>query len=198
MKQTKYWQGLAWDCYTSFFLHLYQSYGSISWEQILLDRISPNLIYVFTLTRSSIGLIHIIFHICTELWPLMYSKISFPPNILRTIQHIFTKFYTHWYWQVLPWHCYTLFFRNLDQRYCPLFTPKCHFCSISWVLVDRNFQYAFILTKFSLLQSYGPLLVLVFIPYQYLQIFLLNIFRTWAFLLLEKRCCGALVRFWQF
>ena len=64
-----YWQVLAWDCNTSFFLHLYQSYGpwftpkfrfpSISWEQI--GRISPNFIYAFTLTRSSMGLIHIIF-----------------------------------------------------------------------------------------------------------------------------------------
>ena len=44
-----YWQDLCWDCYLSFFAHLYQSYGpwlrpkfclrSISWEQI--DRISP-------------------------------------------------------------------------------------------------------------------------------------------------------------
>ena len=63
-----YWQDLAWDCYT-FFAHLYQSYGPwftpesslllISWKQI--DRISPNFIYAFILTRSSLGLLHIIF-----------------------------------------------------------------------------------------------------------------------------------------
>ena len=75
-----YWQDLFSDCYTSFFAHLYQYYGpwfmpkcrfrSITWEQI--DRISPNFIYAFILTRSILGLLHIIF--CTyvlELWPLV-------------------------------------------------------------------------------------------------------------------------------
>ena len=75
-----YWQDLGWDCYTSFFAHLYHSYGpwfkpkfrfgSISWEQ--MDRITPNFIYAFILTRSSLGLLHIIF--CTfvpQLWPLI-------------------------------------------------------------------------------------------------------------------------------
>ena len=136
-----YWQDLAWDCYMSVFLHLYQSYGpwftlkfcfrSISWDQI--DRISPNFIYAFTLTKSSIGLIHLIlFTFVPELWPLMYVKIYFPLNILRTNWHIFTKFYKCcWYWQTLAWHCYTSFFQNLYQRNGPLFTPKFHFCSIS-------------------------------------------------------------------
>ena len=64
-----YWQDLAWDCYTLFFAHLYKSYGpwfipefhfrSISWEQ--MDRISPNFIYAFILTRSSLGLLQVIF-----------------------------------------------------------------------------------------------------------------------------------------
>ena len=115
-----YWQDLSWDCYKSFFVHLYQSYSlwftpklcfrtlsweqndrispnfyicihsdkiyirivayhffhiwtrvmapwflpifwfcSISWEP--LDRISPNFIYAFIFTRSSLGLLHIIF-----------------------------------------------------------------------------------------------------------------------------------------
>ena len=97
-----YWQDLTWDCYTSFLAHWYQSNGpwfmpklrfhSISWEQI--DSFPPNLIYASILTRSSLGLLHIIF--CTfvpELWPLIYSKISFPLNILRTNGQIFTKLY---------------------------------------------------------------------------------------------------------
>ena len=96
-----YWQDLLWDCYT-FFAHLYQSYGpwfapkflfpSLSWEQI--DRISPNFIYAFILTRSTLGLLHIIF--CTfvpVLWPLIYAKILFLLNILRTNGQNFTKFY---------------------------------------------------------------------------------------------------------
>ena len=64
-----YWQSLSCDCYTSFFAHLYQSYGpwfrskfpfhSISWKRI--DRISQNFIYALILTRSSLGLLNIIF-----------------------------------------------------------------------------------------------------------------------------------------
>ena len=40
-----------------------------------MDRISPNFIYAFILTRSRFGLLHIIF--CTivpELWPLIYAS----------------------------------------------------------------------------------------------------------------------------
>ena len=47
-----YWQDLCWDCNTSFFAHLYQSYGplfipkirfrSISWQQ--MERFWPNFI----------------------------------------------------------------------------------------------------------------------------------------------------------
>ena len=50
--------------------------------------------YAFILTRSALGLLHIIF--CTfvpELWPLIYAKILFPFNILRTNGQNFTKFY---------------------------------------------------------------------------------------------------------
>ena len=54
-----------------------------SWEQI--DRILPNFIYAF---------IYRIF--CTfvsELWPLIYPRILFPLNILKTNWQNFTKFY---------------------------------------------------------------------------------------------------------
>ena len=59
-----------------------------------MDRISPNFIYAFILTRSMLGLLHII--CCTfvpKLWPFVYSKYSFPLNILRTNGQNFTKFY---------------------------------------------------------------------------------------------------------
>ena len=99
-----YWQDLAWDCYASFFLHLYRSYGpwstpkfcfrSISWEQI--DRISPNFICAFIFTRSSLGSLHIIFPtFVPELWPLIYAKILFLLNILRINLQNFTKFYIY-------------------------------------------------------------------------------------------------------
>ena len=57
-------------------------------------RISSNFIYAFILTRSALRLSHIIF--CTfvpELWPLLYSKISFPLNISRTNGQILTTLY---------------------------------------------------------------------------------------------------------
>ena len=98
-----YWQDLAWDCYTSFFAHLYQSYGpwfmpkfrfpSISWEQ--MDRFWPNFIKLSILTRSMLGLLAVIFHTFVPvLWPFIYAEISFLFNIiLRTNGQNFTKFY---------------------------------------------------------------------------------------------------------
>ena len=59
-----------------------------------MDRISPNFIYALILTRSILGLLHIIFcSFVPELWPLVYSKIPFPLNILRTNGQILTKLY---------------------------------------------------------------------------------------------------------
>ena len=59
-----------------------------------MDRISPNFIYAFILTISTFGLSHIIFRIFVpELWPLIFARISFPFNILRTNMQNFTKFY---------------------------------------------------------------------------------------------------------
>ena len=59
-----------------------------------MDRISPNFIYAFLLTRSKLGLLHIIFRtFVLELWPLIYSKILFLLNISRTNGQILTKLY---------------------------------------------------------------------------------------------------------
>ena len=59
-----------------------------------MDRISPNFIYAIILTRSMSGLLHIIFcSFVPELWPLIYSKISLPLNILRTNGQILTKLF---------------------------------------------------------------------------------------------------------
>ena len=94
-----YWQDLGWDCYMSFIRNLYQSYGplftpevpfhSISWKQ--MDRISPNFIYIFILSRSPLWLLHIIFRLF--LWSLINAKISFSFNILSTNGQNITKFY---------------------------------------------------------------------------------------------------------
>ena len=66
-------------------------FRSISWEKF--DRNSPNYICGFVLTRSSLGLLHVIFcTFVTELWPSFYDKISFPLNILRTNWQNFNKF----------------------------------------------------------------------------------------------------------
>ena len=59
-----------------------------------MDRMLPNFIYAFILTRSTLGLSHIIFRIFVpELWSLIYAKILFQFNILRTNGQNFTKFY---------------------------------------------------------------------------------------------------------
>ena len=61
-----------------------------------MDRISPNFIYAFILTRASKGLLHIICpKFLQDLWPLIYARISFRLNILRTNQQNFTKFFIY-------------------------------------------------------------------------------------------------------
>ena len=59
-----------------------------------MDRISPNFIYAFILTRSTLGPLHIIFRtFVPDLWPLIFAEISFPLNILKTNGQILTKLY---------------------------------------------------------------------------------------------------------
>ena len=81
-----YWHDLAWDCYASFSPNLYQSYGPwftpkfrfrpISWER--MDIISPNFIYAFILTRSSLGLLRVIFpHLYQSYGPWFTPKFRF-------------------------------------------------------------------------------------------------------------------------
>ena len=48
-----------------------------------MDRILPDFVYAFILTRSRFGLLHIIFlTFAAELWPLIDIRIWFPLNIL--------------------------------------------------------------------------------------------------------------------
>ena len=153
-----YWQDLEWDCCLSFSPILYQSYGpwflpkfpflSISWEH--MDIISPNFICAFILTRSRLGLLHFIFHtFLPELWPLIYAKISFPLNILRSkLTEFHPILYMHSYWQDLEWECCMSFSPILYQSYGPWFLLKFGFLSISWEhmdIISPNFICAFIL-----------------------------------------------------
>ena len=61
---------------------------------VLINRIYPNFLFALILTWYSLGLLHIFCpKFVPELWPLIYAKIPFPLNILRTNWHNFTKFY---------------------------------------------------------------------------------------------------------
>ena len=105
-----------------------------------MDRISPNFIYAFILTRSTLGLLHIIFRAFVPvLWPLIYSKISFPFNILRTNGQKFNKFYI----------CI-----HIDKIYVGI--ASCHFCKFVrelWPLIDVS-----IMLPLNILRNSGLLL----------------------------------------
>ena len=126
-------------------------FRSISWEQI--DRFPPNFIYASILTRSSLGLLHVIFRtFVSELWPSIYAKILFPLNITRTNWLIFTKFYICLNIDKIELRIVTPQFSYIVPEY-PWFMPKFRFLSISRELFDwlsPNFIYAFILTRSSL------------------------------------------------
>ena len=138
-------QGLAWNCYVSFFPNLYQSYGpwfmpkfrfrSISWETI--DRILPWFIYKFILTRSSLGLLHVIFRtFVPELWHLIYVKISFPLNISRANWQNFTKFYICIILTRSSLGLLHVFFCKLYKSYGAWFTPEFRSSSIYCELAE--------------------------------------------------------------
>ena len=106
-----YWQDLSWDCYTSFFTHLYQlwpliyariCFRSISCEQI--DRISPKFIYAFVLIRSSLRLLLITDRV---------MALDLCQNFVSTqyLESKWTEFdqtlYNHWYWQDLGSDCFS-------------------------------------------------------------------------------------------
>ena len=47
-----------------------------------MDRFSPNFVYAFILSRSTLRSLQVIFRkFAPEFWPLIYSKILFPLNI---------------------------------------------------------------------------------------------------------------------
>ena len=115
----------------------------------------------------------------TSYFPNLYQSYGpwFKPKVFSAqyLENKWTEFHQilnmHWYWQHLSWDQYTSFSAIFYQSYGTWFTPKFCFCLISWEQTDRissNFKYAFILTQYSLLQSYVPLLMSEFVPAQYL------------------------------
>ena len=102
-------------------------FPSISWE--ILYRIYQNFVCALILTRLGLGLLHVIFGtFVTELWPLIYTIISFPFNILRTNGQNLTKFYICIHIDKI----YLGIFAHLYQSYGPWFMPKICFRSLSW------------------------------------------------------------------
>ena len=78
------------------------------------DRISPNFIHAFILTRFTFELLHIIFRtFVPELWLLIGAKFSFPLNILRTNSQNFTNFDACIHIDKI---CNTSFFADLFQN----------------------------------------------------------------------------------
>ena len=119
--------------YTSFFAHFYHSYGfwfmpkfcfcSISQEQI--EWFSPNFIYAFILTRSSLRLMRVIFRtFIPGLWPFTLPKFHFCSLSCEQIDRISPNLFMHLYWQDLHWDCYISFFAHLYQCYGIWFMPK--------------------------------------------------------------------------
>ena len=126
-----YWHDLAWDCYTSFFPNLYQSYSplftqkfrfrSISWEQQVI--ISPNFIYALIWTISSLGLLHVIFfwNVYQSFGPLFTLKFRFRSISLELLFRIAPNFI---YALILTRSSFGLLrviFGNLYRSFGPLF-----------------------------------------------------------------------------
>ena len=75
-------------------LELCQNFVSAQYLKNKLTEFLQILYISFISTRSTLGLLHIIFpRLVIELWPLIFARILFPFNILRTNGQILTKLY---------------------------------------------------------------------------------------------------------
>ena len=161
-----YWQDLLWDCYPSFFVQTYQSYGP--W---FMPKFRLHSIYFLTnlqnftkfhicihMTRSTLGLLHIIFHtFVPELWPLIYASISFPLNLENKWAAFHQILYMHSYWQDLCCDCNTSFFCTFVPELWPLIYAKISFPLNILRTNSQNFMLGLLHTIFAdLYHSYGP------------------------------------------
>ena len=118
---------------------LLKDFDSLQYLENKLTYLSPNFVYALILTRSRLGLLHVIFRSSIpELWPLIYARISLPHKYLEIEMTEFHQIlHMPWYWQDLGWDCYKSFFTHLFQSYGPWFIPEFRFRSISWGQTDR-------------------------------------------------------------
>ena len=84
----------------------------VSWEWIY--RLRPNFVYIFSLTRSTLGL-----------WSIIFANLqqSYGQWLTSYLTKEWTEFnqilYTQYHWQGLHWDCKVSFFLNLQQSYGP-------------------------------------------------------------------------------
>ena len=134
---------------------------SISREWI--DRIWPNFVCTSTVTRSSLGVLPIIFcKILTRVTALdWHQNFISAQYLINKMTESYQNFYAYQQWQDLARDCCTSFFTKFWQSYGPWLTWEFCFRSISWEQMDRIlpiFLCASTLTRSSL----GLLPVIVF------------------------------------
>ena len=152
-----------------------------------MNRILPNFIYALILTRSRLELLLIIFRAFVPvLWPIIYAKISFPFNILRTNGRNSTKFYI---WIRID----KIYVRNVTHHFPHLCTREMavhlsqYFVSVQY-LENKDKIYVGIVNCHFFERGLWPLIdVRITLP--------LNILRNSGLLLHVKHCSGAIVRY---
>ena len=97
-----HWYYLRCDCKSLLFAKLFIELQSLIYVKILFllnilldqkDIIRQNVVCTLILLRYRLGLLIVIFRkFVIELGPFIDVRISFPPNIMRTIEHNLTKF----------------------------------------------------------------------------------------------------------
>ena len=106
---------------------LSQNFVSAQYLENKLTEFHQILYYAFILTRSTLGLLHVIFRtFVPELWPLIYSKISFPLNILRTNRQISTKLYITNYTEEIYVGIVCCHFSQICKRVMALMLELCY------------------------------------------------------------------------
>ena len=132
----QHWQVLAWDCCLSFFAKFWRSYGpwlssefcfrSISCE--LIVKIWPNFVWTSTLTRSSLGLLPVIFRKILIDGPWLMSEFRFRSISWEQIDRIWPNFVCTSTLTRFSLGIWPVIFRKILEF---------HFCSISWEGIDR-------------------------------------------------------------
>ena len=164
-----------------------------------MDRISPNFKYAFILTISTLALLHIIFRTFVPvLWPLIYVKMLFPFNILRTDGQNFTKFYICSHIDMIYVGIVTHHFSHTCTRVIDLSqhlvsvnilrTNRPNFTKLYLTIYTDNIYVGFVSCHFrKFVRELWPLIdVRITLPF--------NILRNSGLLLHAKHCSRAIVR----